>query len=98
VDFCCLEKRLIIELDGEIHKAQSAEDTTRTNFLEAQGFKVLRFWNSEIMTESDRVLSAIQNMLQIIQRRVSDQRMAMYSWCSPLHTQGRGAGGEGGKT
>lgn len=48
-DFVCLEKRLIIELDGGQHN-QSFSDTIRTFYLEEQNFKLIRFWNNEINT------------------------------------------------
>jgi very-short-patch-repair endonuclease len=50
VDFVCLEKKLIIELDGWQHKEENQEryDRERTVFLEKQGFRVIRFWNNEI--------------------------------------------------
>jgi len=60
-DFACHPLGLIIELDG----AQHAEDDTRryderrTYFLESQGYKVLRFWNHEVMQELDAVLDTI---------------------------------------
>ncbi|MFL6580817.1 MAG: endonuclease domain-containing protein [Burkholderiales bacterium] len=45
VDFVCLEKKLIVEVDGGQHMANSKSDEQRTKFLESQGFKVIRFWN-----------------------------------------------------
>ncbi|MSR71411.1 MAG: endonuclease domain-containing protein [Candidatus Taylorbacteria bacterium] len=60
IDFYCREKKLIIELDGEIHKNQSESDLERTRFLESLGFKVLRFWNNQIETEIEKVLEKIQ--------------------------------------
>ena len=45
VDFVCLEKRLIIEVDGGQHSEQKAYDAERNTWLEVQGFHVLRFWN-----------------------------------------------------
>ena len=47
VDFACLEKHLIIEVDGSQH-AENKEDIIRTRYLEQCGFRVLRFWNNEI--------------------------------------------------
>ena len=63
-DFVCIEKNLIIEVDGESHAEQTEYDRKRTAFLESQGFKVLRFWNNEVMENIDgvlvRVLEAIE--------------------------------------
>ncbi|OGE74280.1 MAG: hypothetical protein A3I07_04585 [Candidatus Doudnabacteria bacterium RIFCSPLOWO2_02_FULL_42_9] len=57
VDFCCFEKRLIIELDGNPHRQAEAKikDTTRGKHLESQGFIVLRFWNSELKHEKQLI-------------------------------------------
>ena len=49
VDFVCYEKRLIIEADGGQHAMEREKDEERTLWLNAQGFKVLRFWNHEIL-------------------------------------------------
>jgi very-short-patch-repair endonuclease len=59
VDFVCLEKRLVIEADGGQHLERQAHDEKRTAFLEAQGFRVMRFWNDEILTQTEDVLEAI---------------------------------------
>ena len=47
VDFVCLEKKLIIEVDGSQH-AQSTTDRQRDEYLQAQGFEIIRFWNNEV--------------------------------------------------
>ena len=62
VDFLCRTKRLVIELDGEQH-ADSAKDTTRTAFLNQNGYSVLRFWNHEVLQEREAVLDAILAVL-----------------------------------
>ena len=49
VDLICLERRLIIEADGGQHQLQKKYDQIRTNFFSAAGFRVLRFWNNEIL-------------------------------------------------
>ncbi len=59
VDFVCLEKKLVIEVDGGQHIKQQTYDEKRTVFLEAQGFRVLRFWNNEILTQTEDVLDVI---------------------------------------
>ena len=48
VDFVCIEKKLIIELDGGQHAKTVESDAKRTQFLEQQGYRVMRFWNNEI--------------------------------------------------
>ena len=62
VDFACLEQRLIIEADGSQH-ADNKDDARRDAFLRAQGFRVLRFWNNQVLEESDAVATAIFSAL-----------------------------------
>ena len=59
VDLICLSKKLIIELDGGQHATQIVYDEKRTSWLESQGFKVLRFWNNEVLTNTESVLEII---------------------------------------
>lgn len=59
VDFVCLEARLIIELDGAQHTLQREYDARRTEWLESQNFRVVRFWNSDVMEDLDGVVEAI---------------------------------------
>jgi very-short-patch-repair endonuclease len=63
VDFICLERRLIIELDGGQHADAVADDETRTRYLESQGYKVLRFWNHEALSNTDGMLAVILDSL-----------------------------------
>jgi very-short-patch-repair endonuclease len=63
VDFVCLEKRLIIEVDGGQHSTQAAYDQQRNTWLEAQGFRVLRFWNNEILQNTEAVKELIWQAL-----------------------------------
>ena len=58
VDFTCPDARLVVELDGGQH-ADSGSDERRTAFLEAAGYLVLRFWNNDVLTQTDAVLAAI---------------------------------------
>ncbi|MEW5972259.1 MAG: ATP-dependent RNA helicase HrpA [Pseudomonadota bacterium] len=64
VDFVCLEKHLVIELDGGQHSEAEAYDRQRDAWLEGQGFRVLRFWNNEVMQNLEGVLEAIRLALQ----------------------------------
>ncbi len=63
VDFVCLQKKLVIELDGGQHAEQKKYDLVRTQKLEANGFQVLRFWNNEIFENIDGVLEKIYQVL-----------------------------------
>jgi very-short-patch-repair endonuclease len=58
-DFCSPKARLIIELDGSHHLDQQAYDQERTQYLESQGYKVIRFWNKDVMNDMDGVIRAI---------------------------------------
>ena len=64
VDFVCFEQRLIIEVDGGRHQSQVDDDNVRTEWLESQGFKVLRFWNSEALGNIDGVAASILDALE----------------------------------
>jgi len=59
VDFICLERMLVIELDGGQHLG-SASDLERDAWLCARGFQVLRFWNHDVLLKMDSVLEAIR--------------------------------------
>ena len=59
-DFACLELKLIIELDGGQHACQINYDEQRSLFLEQRGFKVLRFWNNDVIENTVGVLDVIQ--------------------------------------
>lgn len=63
VDFCSLQRNLIIEIDGGQHAAQSAEDEVRSSFLESSGFRILRFWNHQVLHNTDEVLAQIEKFL-----------------------------------
>ena len=65
VDFVCLEKRLVVEVDGGQHQEQkqAVYDAERTVWLERQGFRVLRFWDHEILREIESVKETIARAL-----------------------------------
>jgi len=60
VDFVCFENRLVIELDGGQHCEQVAYDAERSAWLRTQGFRVLRFWNHEVLQDIEAVKKVIQ--------------------------------------
>ncbi len=59
VDFCCVEKKLIVEADGDVHAFQEKQDRERTKWLEKEGYRVLRFANVTIFQQTEAVLEAI---------------------------------------
>lgn len=61
VDFACLARRLVVELDGGQHEA--AIDARRTRYLQGCGYRVLRFWNNDVFNQQDAVLAAIRDAL-----------------------------------
>ena len=63
VDFACLDVKLVVEADGGQHVRQTNEDGKRTAFLQARGYRVLRFWNHDILTETQAVLERIYSEL-----------------------------------
>jgi very-short-patch-repair endonuclease len=63
-DFCSPKAKVIIELDGSQHLEQSEYDSERTKFLESQGYKVIRFWNNEVMNDIEGGLLAIAQKLK----------------------------------
>ncbi len=64
VDFCCLEQKLVVEIDGGQHVVDAASDQKRTDVLMSKGFRVLRFWNHEVLAQLDLVLEHINRELK----------------------------------
>ena len=64
VDFVCLEKKLIVELDGGQHAEQLEYDSVRDAWLRAQGFRILRFWNNDVLQNINGVKDAILSELE----------------------------------
>jgi very-short-patch-repair endonuclease len=62
-DFCALEPGLIIELDGGQHGEMEESDQKRTHFLESLGYRVVGFWNNEVLGDMDSVLERIGDYL-----------------------------------
>ena len=60
VDFVCIEKKLVVEIDGPIHDTQQREDAERTKFIEGEGFKVIRFSNEKVLSNPEEVLAKIK--------------------------------------
>jgi len=64
-DFVCLSARLIVEVDGGQHGRREAHDRKRTVWLESQNFRVMRFWNNEILGNDTGVLEMIMAALKV---------------------------------
>ena len=63
-DFCSPGAKLVIELDGSQHLGQGEYDEERTKYLGSQGYKVLRFWNNQVMNDIEGVIKAIMHALE----------------------------------
>ena len=66
VDFVCLDRKLIVELDGGQHGEMAARDLVRTRKLEAAGYRVLRYWNHEVLLRPSDVLEDIMRGLGVV--------------------------------
>ena len=62
-DFACIERRLVIELDGGQHAERAAYDRRRTEGLRLAGWSVARFWDNEVLNDMDAVLERIVSLL-----------------------------------
>ncbi|HXG80904.1 MAG TPA: endonuclease domain-containing protein [Sphingomicrobium sp.] len=80
-DFACFAEKLVIEIDGGQHAEARDYDAARTRFLEAQGFRVIRFWNNDVLGNIDGVLQAIDAELSSPSRSKA---------AGPSLSQGRG--------
>jgi very-short-patch-repair endonuclease len=62
VDFVCLEKRLVLEIDGGQHgeEAGQIKDNERDHWLRTEGYQVLRFWNNDVLTNLEGVMDMIR--------------------------------------
>jgi very-short-patch-repair endonuclease len=66
-DFACRTARLAIEIDGGRHNAE--KDAARSAIIERYGYRVLRFWNHDVLADTDGVLEAIRQELLIARNR-----------------------------
>jgi very-short-patch-repair endonuclease len=87
VDFVCLAPKLIVELDGGQHAEQVAYDDARDKWLRNEGFAILRFWNNQILNETEAVLEAIRQAVVDLGTTLSP---------SPSPARGRGEEADAG--
>src|SRR5215813_8710232 len=64
VDFVCTDAGVIVELDGGQHAERTEQDRARTAILESTGYLVLRFWDNDVLSNTDGVVETILNVLQ----------------------------------
>jgi len=90
VDLMCFAERLVIEIDGGQHSEAAEYDASRTRFIEGEGYRVMRFWNNEVLGNIDGVLASIASSLSHQEReggrRVSGGKGEGVRWiASPDH-------------
>ena len=68
-DFACRSAKLVIEVDGSQH-ADNARDEARTRLIEAHGYHVIRFWNNDVLENTDGVLTVILQELDLARSRI----------------------------
>ncbi|MGH7813766.1 MAG: endonuclease domain-containing protein [Candidatus Binataceae bacterium] len=64
-DFCCFQRKLIVELDGSQHIDNEEADRIRTAFLEARGYRVLRLWNHIVLEDEGAALEIVLDALGV---------------------------------
>ncbi|HBC0465995.1 TPA: endonuclease domain-containing protein [Legionella pneumophila] len=64
VDFVCIQRKLIVELDGGQHLLNKEYDKDRTTYFSSLGYKVLRFWNDDVLLRTGDVLESIVGCLE----------------------------------
>jgi very-short-patch-repair endonuclease len=64
LDFACLDPKLIVEIDGSQHMDQVSYDERRTAWLTQQGFRVLRFWSNDALSQTDAVIAEVLAAVQ----------------------------------
>jgi very-short-patch-repair endonuclease len=84
VDFACLGRRLVLEIDGGQH-ADNQADQIRDHVLNEHGFKVLRFWNHDVLRRTSAVLESIMNSLE----EATPSPGALRAPPSPLRGEGK---------
>jgi very-short-patch-repair endonuclease len=63
-DFACISKKIVIEIDGDHHAFQVEADARRTNVMEREGWRVLRFWANEVVQNPEGIWTAIEMALR----------------------------------
>jgi very-short-patch-repair endonuclease len=98
-DFACHAARLIVEIDGGQHDPSSESEASRTRFLEGEGYRVLRFWNNEVLDNPEGVRSAIaENLHPVIPTRVEPGTPTRIEPGTPTPTLPHRGGGRKART
>ncbi len=98
VDFLSFSAKLIVEVDGGQHSEAATYDAARTRFLESEGYHVLRFWNNDVLANTDGVIAAISTSLslqeRVLGRSCSEHDLNSAGRCSPNTGAPKGRKGE----
>src|SRR5712691_1859973 len=89
VDFACHQKRIVIEVDGSQHMVRVGADAARSAFLNSRGYRVLRFWNNDVLQQTEAVMAAIYDALS------EDRGSAPHPYPLPATRFARGGRGTG---
>ena len=73
-DFLCFGAKLVVEVDGGQHSEAAQYDERRTRFIESEGYRVLRFWNNDVLENVEGVIASIQNSLSLWEREGGAKR------------------------
>ena len=99
VDFLSFSAKLIVEVDGGQHSEAATYDAARTRFLEDEGYRVLRFWNNDVLANIDGVIAAISTSLsqreRVLGRSCSEHDLNSAGRCSPNTGAPKGRKAEG---
>ena len=99
VDFCCVQKRLIVEVDGSVHAqpSQAARDARRDHYLERFGYTILRFPNGIVLDAPDefvrRILNLVWSLPESARRQATSGPSVTPSPPAPLPQRGEGSEG-----
>ncbi len=74
VDFCAPRHKLVIELDGSPHMDRKEADAVRTLYLEAQGYRILRFWNGAVFKDTEGLRGAVLSALHLTSQALDDRQ------------------------
>lgn len=91
VDFACTKHRLIVEADGGQH-ADNSDDAKRTAWLEAEGWRVLRFWNNDVLTNTEGVVETILRKLHDMEAPSPGPGLSPAATLSPIGVSWAGEG------
>ena len=86
-DFACLAERLIVEVDGSQHGDDEGlhHDDIRTRWLQSEGYRVIRFWNNDVMSRTDAVLESIHELITVTPPRLPQTMQASSAVGDPPH-------------